>query len=139
MNNITDLNEHRRLREHAEVIPVPSDLHVTIELVPLPDHVLEKTGLLVGEKQTSSNPLAEDWTGTTGLPNSCLGITGALTPDMQRHTVDIDRQPMSVEDEPRETSVVWQRVGMLVMFVLGMAMGYAFMHWVLPHWLGGWP
>jgi hypothetical protein len=88
----------------------------------------------------SADPLAEDWTAQAGTSSSgCRQLGNEPIPDFNRHTIDIDRQPMSVEDEPREISVGWQRFGLLIMLVSGGGMGYAWSHWVLPHlldWFG---
>lgn len=52
---------------------------------------------LVACRQYEPDPLAEDWTAQPPIPEGWL-----------RHTVDITRQPMSVEDEPIEYVSPWK-------------------------------
>ena len=82
-----------------------------------------------------ADPLAEDWTTAIG-PLAAAHAQDVQdyadhVRDMQRHTIDIDRQPMSVEDELREISTAWRRTGLFVMFLSGAVTCYALEHWVL--------
>lgn len=80
------------------------------------------------------------------IPDSWLGITGPLTDEQRkdlekyceyvsfaRHTVDIDRQPMSFEDATRS-----ERIWDWCVFwgLVAAAIGFCFGRWVLPHWVG---